>query len=143
MAKDELDDLDEEFEELDEFDELEDEPDEEDESEEVEEEDTSDSESEKPEAEPAEETETVAPSAAASASPVKPGEIPVTVCVEVARMNTDVQTLLNLQPGNLLEFHATPEQGVDLTINGSCVAKGELLQIGDAIGVRVLEVGQG
>jgi len=52
-----------------------------------------------------------------------------------------VQTLLDLNPGNLLELDVHPESGVDLVVNGSRIGKGELLQIGDTLGVRILELG--
>ena len=53
-----------------------------------------------------------------------------------------IEQLLKLEPGNLLEIDIHPENGVDLTINGKIVGKGELIHIGEAIGVRVLELGR-
>ncbi len=38
-----------------------------------------------------------------------------------------VQKLLELQPGNLLELDVHPENGVDLVVNGSCIARGRTL----------------
>lgn len=70
---------------------------------------------------------------------VKLEEIPVTISVEVGRVQMTVQKLLELTPGNLLELDVHPENGVDLVVNGKCVAKGELLQIGEALGVRILD----
>jgi flagellar motor switch protein FliN/FliY len=48
---------------------------------------------------------------------------------------------MNLQPGNLLELNVHPEQGVDLVVNSKKIGHGELLKIGDTLGVRVLEIG--
>lgn len=74
-----------------------------------------------------------------SHSMVKPDEIPLTISVEVGRLQITIEKLMELQPGNLLELDVHPENGVDLVINGKCVAKGELLQIGEALGVRILD----
>ena len=65
-------------------------------------------------------------------------EIPLTVVVEVGRIQMSVQKLLELQPGNMLELNIHPEAGVDLVVNGKRIAKGEILRIGDVLGVRIL-----
>jgi flagellar motor switch protein FliN/FliY len=70
-----------------------------------------------------------------------PNDIPLSMVIEVGRLKMTVQTLLDMKPGNLLELNIHPENGVDLVINGSRVGKGELLQIGEVLGVRVLEIG--
>lgn len=80
-----------------------------------------------------------APSAAKS-GPLTPDEIPLSVVIEVGRIQMTVKKLLELQPGNLLELDIHPESGVDMVINGKRVAKGELLRIGDTLGLRVTEL---
>lgn len=96
-------------------------------------------------AEPSEappEQEQVIPSKAAA--PQKTStiqEIPLSIVVEVGRLQMSLQKLTELQPGNLLELNVRPENGVDLVVNGKCVARGELLLLGDALGVRVLDIG--
>lgn len=83
-----------------------------------------------------------APKAAHAAprqSPVKAEEIPITISVEVGRLQMTVQKLTELEPGNLLELDVYPENGVDLVVNGKCIGKGELLRIGDVLGVRILD----
>ena len=68
-------------------------------------------------------------------------DIPLTLTIEVARLRMSLQKLLELKPGNVLELAVHPEQGVDVTINGKKVAKGELVKLGDALGVKILQVG--
>lgn len=70
-----------------------------------------------------------------------PREVPLNVVVEVGRVQMNVEKLLALEPGNLLELNIHPEQGVDLVINSKKVGKGELIRIGDNLGVRILEIG--
>lgn len=67
--------------------------------------------------------------------------IDMTIVVEVGRLQMSVQKLLELQPGNLLELDVHPENGVDLVVQGRCIARGELLRIGDTLGVRILDKG--
>jgi flagellar motor switch protein FliN len=69
----------------------------------------------------------------------KPEDLPMTITVEVARIQMSLQQLMQLAPGNMLELNVKPENGVDLVVSGRCIAKGELLKIGDALGVRILD----
>lgn len=73
--------------------------------------------------------------------PLPPQDIPVSVVVEVGRIQITVAKLLELEPGNYLDLDVKPEQGVDLVINGKVVGKGELMKLGDALGVRIVELG--
>lgn len=75
-------------------------------------------------------------------SPISPEQIPVTIVVEIGQVQMTMDQLLKLEPGNLLDVNLYPENGVDLTINGKVVGKGELIRIGDVIGVRVLQLGR-
>jgi flagellar motor switch protein FliN len=74
--------------------------------------------------------------------PMTPGEIPVTVVIEAGCVQMTMEQLLQLEPGNLLELNIRPENGVDLTINGKIVGKGELIKLGETLGVRVLKLGR-
>lgn len=71
---------------------------------------------------------------------LKPENLPITLVVEVARIQMSLQKLMELQPGNTLELNIRPEDGVDLVANGKRIAKGELLKIGEALGVRILDI---
>ena len=70
---------------------------------------------------------------------VKLETIPLTLSVEIARLQISVEQLSRLAPGNLLDLNVTPENGVDLVVNGYCVGKGELLKLGETLGVRILD----
>lgn len=82
-----------------------------------------------------------APSAAPSQKVFSAEEIPFSIVVEVGRVQMSLQKLMELQPGHLLELNIRPENGVDLVVNGKRIAKGELLLIGEALGVRILDIG--
>lgn len=84
-------------------------------------------------------TPPVAEKTAPQAPLTKPEDLPMTISVEVARIQMSLQQLMQLAPGNMLELNVRPENGVDLIVSGRCIAKGELLKVGDALGVRILD----
>jgi flagellar motor switch protein FliN/FliY len=68
-------------------------------------------------------------------------DLPIYVTVELARLKITLDKLMSLNPGNMLELPIHPDQGVTLTIHGQKVGKGELVYLGEALGVRILEIG--
>lgn len=73
-------------------------------------------------------------------TPTSLSEVPLSIVVEIGRLQMSLNKLIALQPGNLLDLNIHPESGVDLVVNGKCIAKGELLLIGDSLGVRILDI---
>lgn len=75
-----------------------------------------------------------------------PSEIPetssqeFTLTAEVGHIRLPLTKLLYLQPGDMLDLIMRPEQGIDLTINGKKVGKGELLKLGESVGIRILDI---
>jgi flagellar motor switch protein FliN/FliY len=67
-------------------------------------------------------------------------DIPLNVIVEVGRLQMSIKKLLELQPGNMLELDIHPEAGVDLVVNGKRIARGELLRVGEVLGIRIVEL---
>lgn len=71
---------------------------------------------------------------------VKLEDIPLPIVVEVGRLNMSIKKLLELQPGNMLDLNISTDSGVDLVVHGKKIAHGELLRIGESLGIRVLEI---
>lgn len=69
-----------------------------------------------------------------------PQFIPLTLSVELAKLSISLEKLLELQPGNVLNTSVSVESGVKLCLNGRPIAKGELMTLGDAIGVKITEI---
>lgn len=67
-------------------------------------------------------------------------EIPLTLTVEVDRLHMTLGKLLELSPGNVLELSVRPEQGVSVMVGGKKVAHGEIVKIGDALGLKILKI---
>ena len=74
---------------------------------------------------------------------LNPSDIPILLTVEVARLEMSLSHLLSLKPGNTLDLKEGKAPFVSITVHGKCVAKGELMKIGDVTGVKLTEVGHG
>ena len=75
-----------------------------------------------------------------SAPKFKTEDIGLDIVIEVGRLQMSIAKLNELQPGNVLEIDVRPENGVDLVVNGKRIAKGELLKLGEVLGVRILDI---
>ena len=85
--------------------------------------------------------ETEAPLTPAEEENVSIRDVPLNVCVELARLKITLDQLMHLNVGNMIELPIHPDQGVALTVNGKKVGRAELLYLGESLGIRILEVG--
>jgi len=69
-----------------------------------------------------------------------PLDVPVTLTVELGRVNLTVAQLADLKPGDVVELARNSRAPVELTSNGRLVARGELILIDTDLGVRVTSV---
>jgi type III secretion system YscQ/HrcQ family protein len=69
-----------------------------------------------------------------------PMDVPVTLTVELGRVNLTLNRLADLKPGDVVELSRHSRAPVDLTSNGRLVARGELILIDTDLGVRVTSV---
>jgi flagellar motor switch protein FliN len=81
-------------------------------------------------------------SAARSGQSTDPGstDIPVTLIVELGRLNLTLSRLADLKAGDVLELGRHSREPVELTSAGRLVARGELILIDTELGVRVTHV---
>lgn len=71
---------------------------------------------------------------------ISPEKLPINLTVEAGRVRMTVEELMHLAPGNLIDLRVFPEQGVDLVVNGKKVGRGELIRMGEMLGVRILSL---
>lgn len=70
-----------------------------------------------------------------------PGETTdLLLTAEVGRLHISLHQLLQLKSGSMLDLPMRPEQGVDITLGGRRVAKAELIKLGEASGLRILDI---
>lgn len=66
--------------------------------------------------------------------------VKVTLTVVVGEASTTLGELFKLQENAVLTIDRHVEQPVDLVINGSVVARGQLVVVGDNFGVRITAI---
>lgn len=57
---------------------------------------------------------------------------------QLARLSMKLDKLIELEIGSTLEIQSRPELGVELCIDGKKVASAEILKLGDALGLKIL-----
>jgi type III secretion system YscQ/HrcQ family protein len=67
-------------------------------------------------------------------------DVPVTLTVELGRVNLTLTQLADLKAGDVVELNRHSRAPVELTSNGRLVARGELVLIDTDLGVRVTNV---
>ncbi len=80
------------------------------------------------------------PNPSTSATDVGPLDVPVTLTVELGRVNLTLSRLADLKPGDVIELSRHSRAPVELTSNGRLVARGELILIDTDLGVRLTSV---
>ncbi len=79
------------------------------------------------------------PSSASSPDPSQPAaaDVPVTLVVELGRVNLPLGRLADLKPGDVVELGRHSREPVELTSGGRLIARGDLVLIDTELGVRV------
>ncbi len=67
-------------------------------------------------------------------------DIPVTLSMELGRTSISIQDLLELDSGSVVELQRMADEPMDVLVNGTLVAHGEAVVIGDKFGVRLTDV---
>jgi flagellar motor switch protein FliN/FliY len=67
-------------------------------------------------------------------------DVPMEVTVELGRATKNVQEVLSLGEGSIIELDKLAGEPVDLLVNGKIIAKGEVVVIDENFGVRVTEI---
>jgi len=68
---------------------------------------------------------------------LSPQKIPISLSIEVAKLRMNLDKFLKMRPGHVIKLGVQPVKSVSLLANGACVGKGELIQVGDVIGVHI------
>lgn len=67
-------------------------------------------------------------------------DVPLDMTVELGRTEMQLSEVLNLQPGSVIEINRLPGEPIDLLVNGSLFARGEIVVINDTFGYRIIEL---
>jgi flagellar motor switch protein FliN len=85
---------------------------------------------------------TPAPAAGRAGAPdiSRLSEIPMELSVEIGRTRTTVGEALELQVGSVIPLRRQAGEPVDLLVNGSPIARGEVVVVDERYGLRITEV---
>jgi flagellar motor switch/type III secretory pathway protein FliN len=72
---------------------------------------------------------------------LSPKDLPITLTVELTRLTMSVQKVLEFQPGMTFSLDSLNENSVYLSCQGKIIATGELIQVGDVLGIKITDVG--
>ncbi|MBM3375025.1 MAG: flagellar motor switch protein FliN [Betaproteobacteria bacterium] len=66
--------------------------------------------------------------------------IPVTISIEVGRASLKIRDLLRLSQGSVVELDRLAGEPLDLLVNSTVVAQGEIVLVNDRYGIRLTRV---
>ena len=67
-------------------------------------------------------------------------DVPVTLSLEVGRTRIPIRNLLQLNQGSVVELERGAGEPLDVFVNGTLIAQGEVVVVNDRFGVRLTDV---
>lgn len=67
-------------------------------------------------------------------------DIPVTISMEVGRTKLSIRNLLQLNQGSVVELDRVAGEPLDVLVNGTLIAHGEVVVVNDKFGIRLTDV---
>ena len=67
-------------------------------------------------------------------------DIPVTIAMEVGRSSISIRNLLQLNQGSVIELDRLAGEPLDVLVNGTLIAHGEVVVVNEKFGIRMTDV---
>ena len=67
-------------------------------------------------------------------------DIPVTISMEVGRSQISIRNLLQLNQGSVIELDRLAGEPLDVLVNGTLIAHGEVVVVNEKFGIRLTDV---
>jgi flagellar motor switch protein FliN len=67
-------------------------------------------------------------------------DVDLTVTVELGRVRMKLRDMLRLVEGSVVELNRVATAPVDVLVNGSVLARGEVVVVDDELGIRITEL---
>jgi len=67
-------------------------------------------------------------------------DIPVAISMEVGRSHISIRNLLQLNQGSVVELDRVAGESLDVLVNGTLIAHGEVVVVNDKFGIRLTDV---
>ncbi len=67
-------------------------------------------------------------------------DIPVTISLEIGRTKINIRNLLQLNQGSVVELDRLAGEPLDVLVNGTLIAHGEVVVVNEKFGIRLTDV---
>lgn len=67
-------------------------------------------------------------------------DIPVQMTVELGRTKISIRSLLQLAHGSVVELDGLAGEPLDVLVNGTLIAQGEVVVVNDKLGIRLTDI---
>jgi len=67
-------------------------------------------------------------------------DVPVTIAMEIGRTHINIRNLLQLNQGSVIELDRFAGEPMDVLVNGTLIAHGEVVVVNDKFGIRLTDV---
>jgi len=67
-------------------------------------------------------------------------DVPVTLSLEVGRARLPIRNLLQLNQGSVVELERGAGESLDVLVNGTLIAHGEVVVVNEKFGIRLTDV---
>lgn len=82
------------------------------------------------------------------ASPASDGEVnldaildvPITISMEIGRTKINIRNLLRLNQGSVVELDRLAGEPMDVLVNGTLIAQGEVVVVNEKFGIRLTDI---
>jgi len=67
-------------------------------------------------------------------------DVPVTIAMEIGRTKINIRNLLQLNQGSVVELDRLAGEPMDVLVNGTLVAQGEVVVVNEKFGIRLTDI---
>lgn len=67
-------------------------------------------------------------------------DVPVTISMEIGRTSINIRSLLQLNQGSIIELDRLAGEPLDVLVNGTLIARGEVVVVNEKFGIRLTDV---
>ncbi|MCL4130789.1 UNVERIFIED_CONTAM: hypothetical protein GTU68_010307 [Idotea baltica] len=67
-------------------------------------------------------------------------DVPVTLSVEIGRSKLPIKQLISLNQGSVVELERGVNEPLDLMVNGTLIARGEVVVVDGQFGLRLIDI---
>jgi flagellar motor switch protein FliN/FliY len=67
-------------------------------------------------------------------------DVPVTIAMEIGRTRINIRNLLQLNQGSVVELDRFAGEPMDVLVNGTLIAQGEVVVVNEKFGIRLTDI---